>query len=226
MNLFKNPIFIIFLLVFAFFLLLDYIENRKFFSNVYQGKFPQSLIDFPDIKASPKTYLETKEKINEFVESILSNLQENSTLELKLNELELNNLHVKGVSVNKYSEGTHVYYKIENSYILEKKINFPSPFSIGLNKYSFKEKSMLFFKKEDLIWEKYKFLSEPRQKEESITIAFSPLIRFIFGVGKYPYGYFPEDKSQDTIEYQKFLNIVNEIKDVEIREGNLIFISK
>lgn len=93
----------------------------------YGRKIPKEILDFPVHQSTQEQYLNSKLKI----ESFLSAAVENRQFNLILDQNDLNNLFYKGLNLDKSVSGSYFYYAIEEMYILEKCIQWPSWFTLS-----------------------------------------------------------------------------------------------
>ncbi len=107
---------------------------QKIIYDVKKGEIPEALRDFPVYKASPDSYLEAKNKVNCFVDLIVAN---SKSLEMVIDQDDLNNLYTKGFTPNKYQPGRYFYYAFQENCICEKMIQWPV---FGLSAYNVRER--------------------------------------------------------------------------------------
>ena len=89
--------------------------------NLNQDNIPPIIRDFPDYDTSPSAYLETKNRLENFLSLTLTGQE----VELKLSENDINNLYTKGIILNKHEQGNYLYYSIKENSILKTKIEWP-----------------------------------------------------------------------------------------------------
>ncbi|NEO88576.1 MAG: hypothetical protein F6J87_30745 [Spirulina sp. SIO3F2] len=200
----------------------DYYRNYIFFNNLARGQAPQSFLDFPDFETSMTIYSEAEDKIKGFVKDVLSSTK--VEVSLKISGVELNNLCSQGKSSSKFEGGKHVFYYINEGYVYEKLMNFPSPMQYG--GYSFQERRIEFTRKNSDWQEESIYISGRDYDREPVHIFFSSLLRFIFGIGERPYAYSIKDKKEESNEYKKYLSLIKAINEVKVEDGLLYFLKK
>lgn len=182
--------------------------SRKIISDIKKGKIPDTLRNFPVHKTNSKKYLETKNKVNHFLDLLATDHQ---NIELKLNEADLNNLYSKGIIIDKYQPGRYFYYSIQEDYILEKMIEWP--LFLVPKPYQTREKIIYFnnLKQYDKV-----------ENEEFATLSLSKsaLILFIFGASRSPA--LLSYKFDETVEYQRAITLIEKLKKVEISDYFLV----
>ena len=198
-------------------ILITYLNFSKIASSVKTGKFPQFIIDFPICEATHSHYLRTKGKVDVF-----SNLAiDNQEAELKLNEFEINTLHTKGVTVNKYLPGRYYYYCLQSDSIIRKDLVWPSLNLIGYQLWSIRIK---FAKKNDCLKEVSLGLEgfpKPKEKDAlTVNISRAPLVLLIFGISISPICYI--SSRIEPNEYERVVSIISKLKEIEIKDGFLI----
>lgn len=100
------------------------------------GYLPKNLADFPVCETSTEAYLKSKEKVESFINRVL----EDEEVEVCLNSSDINNIHLKGIEINKYRinplsifhhpiipkhKNIYFYFDIQASGILQKRIEYP-----------------------------------------------------------------------------------------------------
>jgi|GEM_PF-4405039 len=208
-----KPYLIILVPAIALFLF-QYLGGWKIILDVNKGKPPRKLKDFPSIETSEVDYKQVQYKIRSFCDSALKN----KTIELSLNEFEINTLAVKGSLLNKYIPGEYFYYQIKEDSIIEKMIIWPFLSAKG---YKYRERWIYFVTKTQL-WERTQVfdgtLMEPYEK--TLPISYSSLIVFVLGGSKTSASLTLNAKQ--TVKYQQALNIIEKLRNVEIKQGFLI----
>jgi hypothetical protein len=186
----------------------SFIINKKVTIDVNKGNPPETLKNFPVHQASPEQYLETKNKVNHFIDLLAT---DNKNIELSLNENDLNNLYSKGITIDIYQPGRYFYYSIQEDYILEKTIEWP--LFLVPKPYNTRKKIIYFDR-----------LKQHKKvgKEEFSTIPLSKfaLILFIFGASRSPA--LLSYKFDETVEYQRALTLIGQLKKIEISNHFLI----
>jgi hypothetical protein len=100
----------------------------KTYSEIKDGqKIPKAILDFPVYQSNQEEYRTSKLKIESFLCAAVENRQFN----LSLDQHDLNNLFYKGLNFDKSVPGSYFYYSIEENYILEKCIQWPSWFTLS-----------------------------------------------------------------------------------------------
>jgi hypothetical protein len=205
--------------------LIQYFNYRKIILDVEKGRIPKKLAEFPTHMTSKSSYNRVKNKTRVFIDLVL----EDQKTKLILNEDEINTLYSKGISLNKYLPGHYFYYEIKNNLVVEKSIAWPY-FSIKGYKYQTKN---IYFEFDSTIQEKYPDVNTNIQEKNElfdgslmephdikIPISYSPLISFVLDGSSSSALLFPSDTK--TVEYQRFLNVLEKLKKIEVQEGSLI----
>ena len=100
---------------------ISFVRYKVFMYNLNQDNIPPIIRDFPDYDTSPSAYLETKNRLENFLSLTLTGQE----VELKLSENDINNLYTKGIILNKHEQGNYLYYSIKENSILKTKIEWP-----------------------------------------------------------------------------------------------------
>jgi hypothetical protein len=191
--------------------------RRMYFEIKNQSKIPQALLNFKTHNASPLFYSETKNRVENFINSSL----QDEIVEIILNEDDINSLYTKGISLNKYKPGTYLYFEFQENLILEKLVEWPNFF--GPNGCRTRIRSISFDLENGKLVTKTKILEEygrvMNEVEDSFSLSGSPLILFILGASHTPL--FPssllfDTNSAQTIEYQRALKILEKLKNVKV----------
>lgn len=207
------------LFLFAYFLcsnIISFIRYKRTTVSLGQGKIPDCLENFPVHTTTADAYLQSKNKVERFINLALTEQQ----TELKLSQDDLNNLYTKGIILNKYTPGKYLYYQIQDNVILEKLIEGPwylppVPYRTRKTEFSF---SKIDLKQFSRIIEEY---GKPMKGEQqSFSLSISSLILFIFGASISP-DTLPL-KFRKTVEYQRAMVLLKKIKSVEVNNGHLI----
>ncbi|MGD2181482.1 hypothetical protein [Lusitaniella coriacea] len=209
-----NKLFLAIVIPTALYVIVLCFKAGAIVSDVEKGKIPKQLAEFPTHETSKDFYDRTKRKMENFVDSAL----EDRKAEIELNEAEINTLYTQGIFLDKYKRGTYLHYEIEEDKIVEKMIVYPFPSMTG---YVYKEKWIYFFtdtqfQEKNLVFDGS--WTEPH--EIIILISHSPLISFILGGSRSSEYLRTHDRK--TVEYQKVLKIIENLKKVEIQNGYLI----
>jgi len=186
----------------------SFVINKKVATDVNKGNPPETLKHFPVHKASPGQYLETKNKVNHFIDLLAT---DHKNIELKLNEADLNNLYSKGITIDIYQPGRYFYYSIQEDYILEKMIEWP--LFLVPKPYNVRERIIHF----NHLIQNDKVMNE---KFATLPLSKSSLILFIFGASRSPA--FLSYKFDETVEYQRAITLIEKLKNVVISNYFLI----
>ncbi len=216
MNWFDNITTVISLLGFGY-IAYQLFSMHRMESSIIKGKnIPPNLNDFPIHQSSLTEYENSKRKIEVFKNSVL---RENFDAQIILDENDINNIYTQGITLNKLIPGKYLFYKIKDSLILEKSIQWPSP---GSPKNICFRISEIQFKIDETIEKPialYKVVEERGIKfhnEASLrSLNQSSLILFIFGGSEQP----DSLKKSATVEYQKALAVIEQIQSIKINNG-------
>jgi len=216
-NIFLFLIILLFLpsIINIFRLILTTISYREVNNDLKNGKLTEAIENFPVHKTSLDAYVKSKDKIDNFIEL----LSKDKSTELILSQKELNDLCRKGKIVNKYISGKYVYYEIKENKIVENLIE--GPFILPPNPYFTRTKEIYF--SANKLEQYFKIIEENGKKINYQTPPHSldsPLILFILGVSETP-DKFPF-KFRKSSEHLKGLVLLNKLKNVEIKNNNLV----
>lgn len=192
------------------------IKARETDSTYNSKSIPDFLMDFPNHDTSNEAYLKVKNKIERFINLVLSD----RPAMIEISEQEINDLHTKGIAINKKNPGKHLYYKISNSSIIEYLVEFPVKLSKKTYRKRIKERIYL---KDDL--NEYTRIIEENnlklaEKLQPLSLKKSTLLLFIFNGLRSPDSVFY--KFKETLEYQKAASIIEKIDSIEISNNTLI----
>ena len=186
--------------------------------NLNKGNIPPIIKDFPDYDTSPSAYLETKNRLENFLSLALTEQK----VELTLSENDINNLYTKGINLNKHEPGKYLYYSIQENSILETKIEWP--FFLDSKPCHRRKKIIEFSSKQGELLENSRVIERYNQPVNDSLISksldSSPFILFILGVSDKP-SYLPFKYTQ-TVEYKRAITLLEKIKTIEIKNSYLV----
>jgi hypothetical protein len=185
-------------------------------------RIPKAITNFPVYQETAQSkYNLTREKVEKFVEQTLDG--ESSSLILSGNEL--NTLITKGYMLDVYKPGTYLCYLIEQDWMIEKFLRWPSLPGIDA---CWTRTARIRFKNDELEspQELYQILEEAgREKKGSEFIRKldnSGSMLFILGLSESPY--FLLNTDPGTVNYQRGKSVLDSIKKISI-ENHHIYIS-
>jgi hypothetical protein len=212
----------------------------KLYQHLERGEsLPERLDNFPVQQTSMQDYLNVCEKIGNFKQEILRG----NSYELVLNSSDINNLYLKGKSINKYNVNNlygivplaskycnkFLYFQLSNNAILRKRVEYFTMSSIGMPdgiitetlETRFKNKLDGVFKYGCVIeWNDKKMDSGEDWADSKFTssILGSTLIKAILT------GDFDPSVDTDINQENLITTIISKIRYVEVSNNNLLII--
>lgn len=190
--------------------------SQKISYNIYKGKIPNFIKNFPIYISSEEEVNETMGKIIRFLESLPNSLES----KLEINQNDLNNLYTRGEAIIMLMPGRYVYYEIQDNNIIQRSILWPS---VTLKGYSSQTDSITFFLEDNKLFQRRIVLEQDDKKfndEVFVLATCSVVLLLIFSLGICKGDNTLLDR--ETTEYKNFETIINSIKNIKIENNTLV----
>ncbi|WP_017325262.1 hypothetical protein [Synechococcus sp. PCC 7336] len=188
---------------------------------VSKGLLPDRLKEFPVYQTSRQRYTEVKTRCNSFVALALNG---HSSI-LRLSSSDINEMSLVGKSCSKTLPGRHDYYKIENGYIVQRRIEWPEMTRDGCcttrREITFSKQGENWLENSYILNGQDRLFNNSKEYHLSVRLRDSEFISNILGGTRYT----SILKRSDSEIYKEYMTLTKAFKEIKIEGDRLVFVS-